>query len=649
MDRAFSRRLLLVAAFLVAVAGFSAAIGRYGWHQGLHQTADRGRADLLLATDRLSGQLQLFQQLAVVTADHPNVTRVLMQGVDGDLTLMLQRLADKTGALEVAVIRPDGTVLAAARGQLPPRLPATDWLRQGLHGVLGEGHGTAPMARSAPPQTLLRRTTPEDLSAFGPDDSATNGAGGIGGLGGWDEFGLDAGPPAGRATDGPGRAWMFAAPVFRDTGGVIGVVLVVVDIERVEAEWRGARPPIWFTDAAGRVFITNRSEIMGWHTEAGMLRPPPGPLAPASQRAVAGHSLWRTAWSAYIPGDALYLARDLPVLGLRAEALIETGTAWRLALLQAATVAAICLAFGAVLFLVLERRRTLMAANARLEARVAARTAELSAEVGERRAAELALQRAQADLVQAGKLSALGQMSAGISHELNQPLMAIQQFSDNARAYLDRGRPDMAADNLTRIADLARRMGRIIRNLRAFARQESEPAARVDLVAVIDAALELAAPRLQGVNLHWARPQAPVWVIGGEVRLGQVVVNLLTNAAEAMIASPVRAITITLRQNPATASPMTPGPRRVVMEVADTGPGIREPDRIFDPFYTTREVGAGEGLGLGLSISYGLVQSFGGMIRGRNHPAGGAVLTVELQACPEDVAHGTVPAQAAAE
>jgi two-component system C4-dicarboxylate transport sensor histidine kinase DctB len=121
------------------------------------------------------------------------------------------------------------------------------------------------------------------------------------------------------------------------------------------------------------------------------------------------------------------------------------------------------------------------------------------------------------------------------------------------------------------------------------------------------------------VQVDWTAT-APVHVIGGEVRLGQVVLNLIGNAADAMAGMQERRITLSLRHESA----------RVVLEVADTGPGIEEPEKIFEPFYTTKAVGTAEGMGLGLSISYGLVQSFGGAIRGRNRAEGGAVFTVEL-------------------
>jgi two-component system C4-dicarboxylate transport sensor histidine kinase DctB len=113
--------------------------------------------------------------------------------------------------------------------------------------------------------------------------------------------------------------------------------------------------------------------------------------------------------------------------------------------------------------------------------------------------------------------------------------------------------------------------------------------------------------------------------LGGEVRLGQVFVNLINNAADAMADATEKRIEIVLDRGP-----------RLSVSVRDTGPGIAEPDRIFDPFYSTKAVGSSEGMGLGLSISYGLVQSFGGNIRGANAPGGGAMFTVELEYWKED-------------
>ncbi|MDP5347490.1 MAG: sensor histidine kinase, partial [Paracoccaceae bacterium] len=456
-----ARRLAIFALFLLAVAAFAAGVWRTGYRQALDQAAQRGEADLLLASDRLTGQLQLYQQLAVIMAAHPALAQAVASGEGVAVASVLVATADKTGAMDIQLADRQGRVLASAKGLADPALAGSAYFRRAMTGALGEGHGINP----------------------------------IGGQ----------------------RSYTFAAPLFGPDGRVQGAVMVLADIGLVEAEWRGARPTVFFTDDTGLVFITNRSELLLWTRSPGQvgLSPPAGNAGQFSFTRQGDHVIWHESWSPYIPARALHLSRDLPVIGMRAEALVDVEPARRLATLQAGLVAAVCLAFGALLFLATERRRTLALANARLEGRVAERTRELSGanaalrrEVSERIAAEAALKKAQDDLVQAGKLSALGQMSAGISHELNQPLMAIRQYAENGAALLERGKPEVAAQNLRRIGDLAHRMGRIIRNLRAFARQEREPMGQVDLVAVINAALELSESRLarDDIEVQWLPP-----------------------------------------------------------------------------------------------------------------------------------------------
>jgi two-component system, NtrC family, C4-dicarboxylate transport sensor histidine kinase DctB len=332
---------------------------------------------------------------------------------------------------------------------------------------------------------------------------------------------------------------------------------------------------------------------------------------------IAGHSVWAIKAGPYLPSLALHLTQPLPVIAMRGEILLDAAPALQTALMQAATAAALCLIFGAALFTVSERRRSLAQrlevearANSALEERVAARTKELTM--------------AQADLIRAGKLSALGQMSAGLSHELNQPLMAIRSFAENGAAFIERGKPEVAAENLLQISDLARRMGRIIRNLRAFARQEVEGFSDVDLVAAVAAVLEITQPRMRqdGVALEYDPPAQPVMVRGGEVRLQQVVLNLIANALDAMAGQEGGRLRLHISQAEA----------RVRLILRDTGPGIAEPERMFDPFYSTKAIGQAEGMGLGLSISYGIIESFGGSITGCNPLGGGAEFCVELAA-----------------
>ncbi|WP_299549139.1 ATP-binding protein [uncultured Tateyamaria sp.] len=576
MGNGYLRRISVVLGFVALVAAAAMGVWRYGYFQALDQLARQGQSDLALASDRLTGQLQRYRELAVLVADHPRVNAALAGEDVSQAEALFLEIADKTAAQDIRLTNADGLVLAAARPD-QPGLDIAPLVTRAAQGALGWGNG--------------------------------------------------------RTAQGT-RVFAYAAPVFDARSRITGIVVVTADLAGIEWDWVGSNPAVFFTDARDRVFITNRSEIVYWQRsdEGPGLQPATGPALPFDSYELGRHEVWQLGWGPYLPQNALHLVRPLPVIGMTGEALVDVAPARRLATLQAAAVAGLCLAFGALLFLATERRRTLAEANAQLEQRVAERTAALSdtntqlrREAEEREEAQAALAQAQADLVQAGKLSALGQMSAGLSHELNQPLMAIQTYADNAQAFLQRDKPDRAEDNLGRIADMARRMGRIIKNLRAFARQESEPALRVDLVEVVQSAVELTTPRIRNedVTLVVNLPDAPVWVSGGEVRLGQVFVNLISNAVDAMAGRDTRALTIDIQSTS--------------VIISDTGPGIETPDRVFDPFYSTKEVGASEGMGLGLSISYGIVQSFGGEIHGANGPDG-AVFTVDLQPWTQEVA-----------
>lgn len=577
-DRA-STRILIVGCFLAAVAVLGWVVWATSYAEALRQVHARGQSDLALAADRLMTGLQRYRSLAVTLVDHPVLSALHRGGSRAEAEALLLRNADRSGALTALYADREGRVLAAAHGEMPDDLMSQPWFLRAANGALGADHGI--------------------------------------------------GPRLGR------RSYIYAAPHFGANGRVQGVLVLAVDIEALEREWSGSRPAVFFTDELNQVFVTNRSELLFWQRTPDALIGPGGKLAPLAVRFVAGFEIWEVALSAYVPRRALHLTQELPVIGLTGEALMDVAPARRLAWLQTMAVTVLCLFFGSLLFLATERRRTLSIANARLEGRVRARTQDLEQangalrrEVAEREEAEAALRRAQAELVEAGKLSALGQMSAGISHELNQPLMAIGQFAENGAAFLDKGRPDKARANLDRIAGLAARAARIIKNLRAFARNEAEPMGKVDVVAVLTSAVELTEARLldDGVALSWQPSDwpGPVWVNGGEVRLGQVFVNLINNAADAMAGQADKAIWISLVLGD-----------RLEVRVQDSGPGIADPDKVFEPFYSTKQVG--EGMGLGLSISYGLIESFGGRIRGTNTDKG-ALFSVELDYWQEEMA-----------
>lgn len=573
MLRVMPHRTTLATFFLAAIAVFAAIVWYFAYSEGLNRLSERGQSELALATDRLANQLQRYREVAVLLDDHPTITGLLTGEVSDPATvaaILLDR-ADRTGLAGLLLVDGQGQVLAASGDVVLPD-GARAAVERAHEGALGAGH---------------------------------------------------------YLTGEGGRGYAYAAPVFGPDGKPTGAVVALVDIAVIEWNWPASPSAVYFTDQTGRIMVTNRSDLV-------LVPRGSGPLD-GSVEVFDGHTLLHLDPSPYLPTDAMVLRRDVPVIGLTGEILMDMTQVRSLAALQAGIAATLSLAFGAFLYLATARRRALAEANRQLEANVAARTAQLEhanyalrREVSERMEAEARLKRAQADLVQAGKLSALGEMSAGISHELNQPLMAIRSFAENAEAFLDRGKPEKAAENLSRISDLARRMGRIIKNLRAFARQESEPITDVDIAAAVDVVLEIAEPKIRAaqVAVFWPRPNDPVWVRGGEVRLQQVVMNLVSNAVDAMQDADTRQLWLRLDRSG----------DRVRLTVRDSGPGIAQPDKIFDPFYSTKEVGASEGMGLGLSISYGLVQSFGGAIRGRNHDEGGAEFTVDLTAARREEA-----------
>jgi two-component system phosphoglycerate transport system sensor histidine kinase PgtB len=245
--------------------------------------------------------------------------------------------------------------------------------------------------------------------------------------------------------------------------------------------------------------------------------------------------------------------------------------------------------------MVLERTSDLLNTNEQLERSIA-----------EHQRAERELRDTQAELVQAGKLAALGQLAAGVGHELNQPLAAIRSYAHNGRKLIELGRVDEADGNLAKITALTARMANITNHLKRFARRPDGRLGAVEVANVVQGALSLFNNRLceEAVEVSVTLAEEPLRVWAEEIRLEQVLVNLLSNALDALADRPVRRITVN-----AAATPDTVG-----IEVRDTGPGIPDTvaQQVFDPFFTTKPVGIG--LGLGLSISYNIVRDFGGVL-----------------------------------
>ncbi|MBN9673049.1 sensor histidine kinase [Roseibium aggregatum] len=422
--------------------------------------------------------------------------------------------------------------------------------------------------------------------------------------------------------------YVFASPLRRD-GVARGVLAVRVSLEDVEQAWALSKEPIVALDRAGRIVVTNVSHWRGRYLSEVGNGPRFGELSPIGRL-----KLLLTADG--VADNRMQLTQNLPVLGWEVRTLIDTADARQrsgFAMLVALLVCVI--AAGGIWFLILRREefdrqeRRNRAEALRLERRVRSRTAELrkanvllEQEVREREQAEANLRLTQAELVQAAKLATLGRMSAALSHEYNQPLAAIRSDAEIAGMLIERGRAVEAQANLTRIGGMVARMAEIAKTLKGFTRKSGTDIKPVSLRQVIDEALLLLQPQIKqsGIGLNLDLPEEDIIVKGGHIRLEQVVINLLSNALDAVAAQPAPDVRLSLcREN-----------REAVLRVSDNGPGIAEDamPQIFDPFFTTKKVGAG--LGLGLSIAYKIVHDFSGTLKAANREDGGAEFTMRL-------------------
>lgn len=284
----------------------------------------------------------------------------------------------------------------------------------------------------------------------------------------------------------------------------------------------------------------------------------------------------------------------------------------------------------------LASRAALQAAHDSLETRVAERTLELSranaslaAEVETRKAVEQDLRDTQQELVHAAKLAVLGQVSAGLAHELNQPLAALRTLSDNAIVLMDKQRLADTRGNLERISQTVGRLGELTRRLKTFAHKPGTQPVPTPVRAAVLNAQALLAERLRrsGVTLTVDIEPETLAAQAEPSQLEQVLVNLLANAVDALAGD-------TRRDAPPRQAWLRgwAGAGRVWLELRDNGPGIAPTmrERLFEPFWTSKPAGAG--LGLGLMISRRIVRGFGGELTASEAPGGGCCFLVELPA-----------------
>jgi two-component system C4-dicarboxylate transport sensor histidine kinase DctB len=421
---------------------------------------------------------------------------------------------------------------------------------------------------------------------------------------------------------------------------VIGVAVVRIEFDRIEADWEKAGERVLVTDTSGTVFLTSDSSFKYRRLGTGPSDDdtshayPEGQKAPVNLKVVEqrGDAQIIQVQTAAGLHSYLYQAMPLAEYGWTIHRLSDLATIESDQRDGAIIGAAISVIAVSGLLYLRQRQRALVAARkagAELSSVVAERTHELReanaalrSEIEERRRTEAQLRDTQNSLVQAGKLAALGQMSAAIAHEINQPLAAIRTFVASTKVYSSRGDAVRVTTNLDLINGLAERMANITSHLKTFARK-SEPGKTetVDVERAVQGAMLLIESQigLSGTAIETVVPRN-LFVRGYAVQLEQVIVNLLQNALHA----------VTDVKQPSIRLEVAASDKVVRIKVADNGAGIPQDyiDKIFDPFFTTKAIG--KGLGLGLSISYGIVRDFDGEIRASNRKEGGAEMIIEL-------------------
>jgi two-component system C4-dicarboxylate transport sensor histidine kinase DctB len=404
-----------------------------------------------------------------------------------------------------------------------------------------------------------------------------------------------------------------------DEGRVIGVIVVSVDLMKYERAWAGLQDAVLVTDSEGIVILATEALWRGQPVEDALaLRDPPSAIS----RALQATADWaQNPPDAYVRGEAVMktVAR-VPFRGWQ----IQTFTAYASVRDQVNGILALQIMGFAILmaftFYILSRRAWSRSLTFQREsAELRALNARLQRAIAEREKVKKDLEVAELTLAQSSKLAALGEMSAAVSHELNQPLAAMKTYLAGARLLLQRRRPEEALSSFQRIDDLIERMGAITRQLKSYARKGGEAFEEVDLRACVSSALAMMEPQLKArvVKISRGLPRQPVLVMADRIRLEQVIINLLRNALDATKDTRDPQIDILLSAG-----------ETATLTVGDNGHGITDLENLFEPFYTTKK--PGEGVGLGLAISSGIVTDLGGRLTARNSDSGGAVFEMQL-------------------
>lgn len=408
-------------------------------------------------------------------------------------------------------------------------------------------------------------------------------------------------------------------------GGLAGVIVVAVDLAKFETQWAGISDAVIVVNSEGTIILSTeprwRSKL---EAEALAVRDAPT----AIERAIRATTDWTTPEpETYLGGEAVMrLESRMPFRGWRmASFTAYTSVRERVNGFLALEIMGFAILLSMLFYFTSRRAVSRAGLFQRESAELRQLNTQLQREVAERKRAEENLSVAEQTLAQSSKLAVLGEMSAAVSHELNQPLAAMKTYLAGAKLLVQRKRPQEALASFGRVDDLIERMGAITKQLKSYARKGSDRLEPIDLRECVNAALSMMEPQLRqrAVQITRTLPPEPIIVAGDRVRLEQVLVNLLRNAFDACKSAADPQIDVTVA-----------GGDQASVAVRDNGSGIEDLETLFEPFYTTKA--PGDGVGLGLAISSGIVTELGGRLTAHNRPSGGAVFEMALPICDED-------------
>ena len=594
-DRWAARRPWIAFGLLVAVIAVVAFViaGDIGRNRAIATTHARAEDAGTLALAILRGELEKQRALPVILARDPDVRAALVDGDRQALDSKLEAIARETRAAVIYVLGKDGITIAASNWREPTSFVGNDY-------------------------------------AFRDYFSAAVSGGAA------EQFAL------GTVSKRPG---LYITSRVDDGETALGVIVVKVEFDQVEADWRALGGQTFVVDKRGVVLLSTFADWRFRVEEA---------LAPQTAAEIRQSLQFGAAPLTLLPlqregeivrgtgavaGAHVASGIPIPTTDWRLEVLLPVDQAIRDQRAELQTLIALLLMPGAALgALALRRRQVNLArrsAEARikdeLERRVAERTAALAGanarlveEMAERTRAQERLSDAREELAKANRLATLGQVTAGVAHEINQPLAAMRTYAENARAFLERTDAASVDGALGKIVRLTERIGTITDTLRGFARRGGGPLGPVDLREAIDGALMIldAALRQAGVTPMVPALTPPVSVLARPVELEQVLVNLMRNAVEAMAQQ-------RNGQAPRLAISIATEAEHVEIAIVDNGPGLDAEAlaALFTPFRTTKS----RGLGLGLVISHDIVAAFGGTLNVASRAGEGSTFTISLK------------------